>query len=112
MKETNHDYAGALTGNYFSNDCNGSFDSWHKFKSIWAGFVPEQYDDTYNFLFRFDVKKVARTYELELCFMLQRKGIYSHIRVKNITQEELDTEVRQWLKGRKKYMDSLWEGLD
>lgn len=113
LKKTNHDYAGGLTGNYHDGDCNGRFKSWDSFKSQWAGFGSEGgYDDTYHFLFRFDVSQSESNYALILCFLLQRKGIYIYIRIDNVSQRELDEQVRPWLIDRKKYMDTLWEGLD
>ena len=41
--------------------------------------------------------------------MLQRKGIYTHLYIENINQEQLDTEVKEWLKDRYKYMSKLWK---
>lgn len=115
MKVTNHDYQHCLVGNYFSNDVNGRYESWEEFKRVWLGFVDgdkdfEKYDDTYHFLFRYDINQYDDDpASLELCFMLQRKGIYSHIYVDNLTEEELNNEIPKWLKGRKQYLDNLWK---
>lgn len=40
--------------------------------------------------------------------MWQRKGIYSHFFIKNINKNELNTEVKLWLKGRWAYLEKLW----
>jgi hypothetical protein len=41
--------------------------------------------------------------------MLQRKGIYTHLFIKNIEQETLNVEVHQWLKDRSEYIKNLWK---
>lgn len=109
MKETKHDYQGCLMGNYYDSKCTGTYSSWDKFKSEHWGFCNDGFDDTYNFVFRYDIhKQKDENYKLELCMMLQRKGIYTHIYIENITQDELDTEVKEWLKGRYEYIKNLW----
>lgn len=112
---TDHDYQNCLVGNFYSRDVNGKFESWEDFKKEYLGFPAnndiEPYDDTYHFVFRFDIHPIHSKdglYELELCVMLQRKGIYSHLTIKNIDQETLDGEVRAWLEGRKQYLRNLW----
>ena len=109
MKETDHDYQGCLCGNFYNLDASGSFNSWIDFAKIHCGFCQSGFDDTYNFVFRYDVHKNDDRYILELCMMLQRKGIYTHLWIYNITQDELDTVVYDWLLGRKQYIDSLWK---
>lgn len=110
MKETNHDYQRCLVGNYYDRQCTGVYESWDEFKNNHFGFCGEEFDDTYHFVFRYDINKQKdENYELELCIMLQRKGIYTHHYIKNITQDELDTEVSQWLKGRAEYLKQLWK---
>lgn len=87
-----------------------SYESWDSFKDVWAGFGNSGYDDTYHFIFRYDIHKEKEDmYALELCVMLQRKGIYAHIWIKNITQNELNSEIFEFLKERKKYMNNLWD---
>ena len=110
MKETNHDYQGCLCGNFYDSDMSGRFESWGDFVKTHYGFCRQDgFDDTYHFVFRYDIHKNDDKYTLELCMMLQRKGIYSHLVIKNITQNELDTVVHDWLLGRKQYLDSLWD---
>lgn len=112
MKETDHDYQNYLSGNYHDGGMNFTRKTWNEFKKNWIGFKQTEYDDTYHFLFRFDIhKQDDENYRLELCFMLQKKGIYIHLNVLNITQSELDNEVREWLSGRKDYMDVLWKDV-
>ena len=110
MKETNHDYQGCLVGNHFSSDCTGIFDNWDDFKENFAGFINDKkWDDTYHFVFRYDIyRKGKGIYLLELCIMLQRKGIYVHEYIYNIDQELLDGEISKWLSERQKYLNKLW----
>lgn len=44
--------------------------------------------------------------------MLQRKGIYTHLNIRNINQETLDTDVKEWLRGRRNYMMELWKEVE
>lgn len=120
LKETDHDYAGAVNGNYYSNQPNQRYSSWEAFKTLWAGMHTdediEQFDDTYNFVFRYDILEFERDdsdetyFSLELCILLQRKGIYAHVRVDNIVQEDMP-EITKWLKGRKEYAMNLWKDI-
>lgn len=110
MKETNHDYHNCLVGNYYDSNCTGEFESWKDFKDIHAGFLSDGFDDTYHFVFRYDIhKQDDGNYTLELCMMLQRKGIYTHLFIKNIDDKTLNLEVQEWLKGRSNYIKTLWK---
>jgi len=109
MKETKHDYQNCLVGNFYDSKCTGQYSSWEIFKSTYLGFTSIGFDDTYHFVFRYDIdRQRGNNYCLELCIMLQRKGIYTHLYIYNIDQTTLDTEVKKWLKGRSEYMKSLW----
>lgn len=118
LRETKHDYHNCLVGNPSNSSVNGTFSSWDDFKKYHYGFATddptfEQYDDTYHFVFRYDIhKKDEDNYTLEICMMFQRKGVYSHLYVDNITAKELDTEVNLWLKGRLQYLKGLWSEID
>lgn len=118
LHETIHDYHNCLVGNPFDKGVNGTFNSWSDFKMYHYGFATndplfEHYDDRYHFVFRYDIhKQDDDKYRLELCLMFQRKGIYSHIYVSNISKEELNTEIKMWLQGRLKYLKKLWAEID
>lgn len=118
LKETNHDYQNCLCGNFYDIKTSGAFTSWDEFKKNYNGFAEndplfENFDDTYHFVFRYDIyKKREENYTLELCIMLQRKGVYTHIFIKNVTESELNGEVKTWLNGRLKYLKSLWKELE
>lgn len=110
MKETNHDYQNCLVGNYYDRDCTGEFSSWESFKSAFAGFCSDGFDDTYHYVFRYDINKQDDgKYTLELCIMLQRKGIYLHLYIYNIDNYILNTEVKKWLMERYEYIKGLWK---
>lgn len=109
MKKTKHDYQGCLVGNHYDARCTGTYNSWQMFKNEHLGFCSDGFDDTYHFVFRYDIhEKETGKYTLELCVMLQRKGIYTHLYIENINQHTLDTEVKEWLKCRYEYMSNLW----
>lgn len=112
MKETKHDYQNCLTGNFYDDKCTGQYNSWEEFKETHCGFQKEGFDDTYNFVFRYDIyKQKDNNYCLELCMMLQRKGIYTHLYIYNIDQNTLNTEVKEWLKDRYNYIKKLWNEI-
>lgn len=109
LNETDHDYQNCLVGNYYDSKMSGEFHSWEDFKDTHLGFTPEGFDDTYHFVFRYDVhKQEDGNYSLGLCMMLQRKGIYTHLYIRNIDKKTLYFEVSEWLKGRSEYLKKLW----
>jgi hypothetical protein len=109
LKETNHDYQNCIMGNFYDIKCTGQYSSWEEFKNNHLGFTSERFDDKYHYVFRYDIYKHDNgLYELELCVMLQRKGIYTHLHIYNIDQTTLDTEVKEWLRNRYDYIKSLW----
>lgn len=112
MKETNHDYQSCLVGNYYDSNMTGKFSSWNDFKETHLGFTSKGFDDTYHFVFRYDIhKQDDGNYTLELCMMLQRKGIYTHLFIENIDQTTLDIDVNVWLHDRSEYLKSLWKEI-
>lgn len=109
MKETKHDYQNCIMGNFYDSKCTREYECWEDFREIYLGFNSTGFDDRYHFVFRYDIdKKSNELYQLELCIMLQRKGIYTHIYINNISQDILDTEVKSWLKSRYDYIKKLW----
>lgn len=116
IKETRHDYQGCLMDNFYDIEGKSSceFNNWEDFKERFTGGFSDKnnfrnYDDTYNFVFRYDIdKKEDNTFSLELCIMLQRKGVYIHNFINNIDEKTLNTEVKEWLKGRCNYLKLLW----
>lgn len=102
MREIVLDNQKYLRENYQEGGYNFTRRSWNEFINNWLGFNAGEYNDAYLFLFKFDIRKQDDgNYRLELCFMLQKKRIYLHLDVLNITQNELDSEVKEWLSDRK-----------
>lgn len=117
LKETKHDYQNCLVGNYYDKNCGATFNSWEEFKKEHYGFFDatknNNFDDTYNYVFRYDIyKNNDDLYTLELCIMLQRKGVYNHLYIKNIDEKLLNTEIKEWLKKRHDYIKELWKEID
>lgn len=110
LQETKHDYQRCLVDNFYDGECNGEYNSWDDFKNIHFAFSQEGFDDRYHFVFRYDIhKQDDNRYMLELCIMLQRKGIYTHLYIYDIDRNTLNTEVEEWLKYRGKYIKDLWK---
>lgn len=113
LRESKHDYQNCLVGNYYDSNMSGTFKSWDGFVETHLGFRENDFDDTYHFVFRYDIHKQENgEYRLEVCMMLQRKGIYTHLNIRNINQETLDTDVKEWLRGRRNYLMELWKEVE
>ena len=111
LKETKHDYQNYIVGNFYDSKCTGQYSSWEEFKNTHSGFDSSEsgFDDRYHYVFRYDIhKQKDGLYYLEVCMMLQRKGIYTHLHIYNIDHTILNTEVKEWLKGRYDYVKNLW----
>lgn len=107
--EVNHAYYCNL-GNYYSNGCGHSYESFRDFMSEWGNT-----DMDYNLLFRWDWKcenldddESPTGYDsLEIFWMLQRKGAYLFCEIKVTKKDEqavIDFLIPRW-----EYMKSLWE---
>lgn len=113
LKETNHSYY-CSDSNYYVNGCQNfgrcEYDSWENFKKEWL--CPgDLLDDDLNHVFRFDIKENdlnPKHYDLWLFFILQRKGIYRPVLIKNISDKDM-SEIEGFLKDRWEYMKKQWE---
>jgi hypothetical protein len=122
LRETKHSYY-CSPNNYYVGNFNGEnhgrceYDTWPEFKKEWLSEREDEsrLDDDYNHVFRFDIlekrdsetdKPIGR-YSLWLFFILQRKGIYRPVRVKEITKEDM-AEIEQFLKDRWQYLKNQW----
>lgn len=111
LKETKHDYQNCIVGNFYDSKCTGQYSSWEVFINSHLGFDGSEsdFDDRYHYVFRYDIhKQKDGNYYLELCVMLQRKGIYTHLHIYNIDHETLNSDVKEWIKGRYNYIKNLW----
>lgn len=113
LKATDHSYY-CSESNYYvggrENYGRCDYDSWDDFKQEWLD-PGDLIDDDYNHVFRFDITKSEETpgrFDLWLFFILQRKGIYRPVWVKNITQGDIP-EIKNFLEDRWEYMKNQWK---
>ena len=99
------------TGNYFSNEVNGEFDTMTDFLAEF-----KDADIDMNYMFRFDIKprddentETGREYA-EIFLMLQRKGIFKPCYVKHINEEEA-IQFSEYAKKHWEYTQKLWSPL-
>lgn len=109
LYKTEHDYAGCIPAIY--NRLTGTFETWQDFKIEHFGFDDIdtlKWDDTYNFVARYDIFESGNSFRLELFIILQRKGLITKIYIDYIAPEDYE-EVIEWLNDRSKYIQSLWK---
>ena len=122
LKETNHAYY-CSENNFYVGNRNGEnfgrcdYDSWEDFKAEWLGLGEDKLalDDDYNHVFRFDIlekrdretDKPLGNFELWLFFILQRKGIYRPVWIKEIAENDMH-EVTSFLEERWQYLKKQW----
>jgi hypothetical protein len=120
-KETNHNYYCSDT-NYYVGNYNGEnygrcdYNTWQEFKEAWLN-EDLTIDHDYNHCFRFDIKplydsetdeELKDRFSLCLYFMLQRKGIFRPVAIKEITQNDI-SEIEQYLRDCWEYIKKQWE---
>lgn len=116
LKETNHSYYCSDSNYYvdgYDNFGLSEFESWEEFKEEWLD-DDGQLDNDLNHLFRYDICKQedyeeesTDGYMLKLYFILQRKGNFVPVHVKNIEEKDMP-EIESFLKQRWEYMKSQW----
>lgn len=112
--EVDHPYY-CNEGNYYAPGTDQPF---HVYES-WADFFDEEGDSDLdmNLLFRWDWQKADPEGEswgnekerLMLYWIGQRKGLYRWTEI-HVTEAD-EPAVREWLTGRMKYLQRLWEPL-
>lgn len=113
LKATDHSYYCSESNYYVGGRDNYGrcdYDSWTDFNQEWLD-PGDLIDDDYNHVFRFDItrsEEISGRFDLWLFFILQRKGIYRPVRVKNITQGDIP-EIKIFLKDRWEYMKNQWK---
>lgn len=111
VSATDHSYY-CEDSNYYQSGVAGHFDSWKEFKENWLDIT---FDDDYNHCFRFDINEqeddddgsLKGVFDLHLYFMLQRKGAFIPVLVKNIKEEDLP-EINEFLAARWDYLKKQW----
>lgn len=113
LKATNHSYYCSDTNYYvhgLRNHGRCDYDIWADFKEEWLD-PGELIDDDYNHLFRFDIHEESENpghFNMELFFILQRKGIFRPVFIREITSEDI-VEINDFLKDRWEYLKNQWE---
>jgi hypothetical protein len=118
LEETNHSYYCSDT-NYYVGNHNGEnygrcdYDTWRDFIEEWGS-----YDNDLNHVFRFDIlpktdedgEDIEGEYSLMIFYILQRKGIFRPIWIKNIEQSDME-EITIFLTDKWEYIKNQWHEL-
>jgi len=101
-----HDYY-CILHNRNSNDAYHEYDTWHEFYLEWGDM-----DLDMNLLFRWDIKpkKEAQHYTMEIFIVLQRRGIFIPILIKDIQEKDL-TQILDFLIPCAKKLQNIWKPL-
>lgn len=116
LEQTNHAYYCSSSNYYVGGPDHGqeSFESWKDFTSEWCYYVDGQLeiDRDLALCFRYDMyERNNKTFELELFFILPRKGNYVPVTIKEVHEEDLP-EINQFLSKYKQYLFNLWDEID
>jgi hypothetical protein len=117
LKETSHSYYCSESNYYVNGHSNFGRSDYEDFKSFiddWSisdGVI----DWDYNLCFRYDIKQKHDSetdepidgFELWLFFILQRKGIYRPVCIKNLKQEDMH-HLEMLLNSQWEYMKRQW----
>jgi hypothetical protein len=121
LKPTNHSYY-CNDANYYVGNVNGEnhgrceYETWEDFKDSWLG-KDLSIDHDYNHCFRYDIVKqydsktdIEREdkFSLKLYFILQRKGNFIPVTIKEITEEDMP-EIENYLTSCWEYLKTQWE---
>lgn len=114
LEKTNHNYY-CNDSNYFGSGSYSEYDTWQEFKADW--FISDgRIDHDYNHCFRFDIDNIYDSetgavcegrYSLHLYMMLQRKGWFKPVMVKEIYESDMK-EVEQYLGECWEYLKQQW----
>ena len=111
--EVKHPYY-CSESNYFDRGYSSQYNSWEEFLELEGDNDPDL-----NFVFRWDWKTYnapdsdeydpdePETNEFQVCYVLQRKGIYRPVTVK--VNREDEPKIREWLKSKMELMKEVWE---
>ena len=85
---------------------------WGDFKEEWLGIGDDSLgiDSDLNYCVRFDItqNEDSGAKDLWLFFLLQRKGIFSPVQVRNIKDSDMP-EIEKFLKRQWKYIKKMWK---
>lgn len=120
FKPTEHSYYCSESNYYvdgYENFGRCEYCSWEEFKDDWLdnGLL---LDDDLNHLFRFDIcneeddeGEPTGKLQLWLFFILQRKGIYRPVWIKEIQKSDMP-EIEKFLEKRWEYMKKQWQEVE
>jgi hypothetical protein len=121
LKSTAHSYY-CSESNYYVGNYHGEnygrcdYDTWGEFKEAWLD-DNLWIDHDYNHCFRFDINPhrdfetddiIQEKYSLKLYYILQRKGIFRPVFIKEISETDMP-EIEQYLSDCWDYLKSQWE---
>ncbi|MGG2091294.1 hypothetical protein AB1283_00825 [Bacillus sp. S13(2024)] len=121
LKATNHSYYCSDSNYYIGNSYGENFgrcvyETWRDFKEAWLN-EDLTIDHDYNHCFRFDInphrdyetdKEIEGKFSLDLYFMLQRKGIFRPVHIKEIAESDMP-EIEKYLSACWNYIKGQWE---
>lgn len=123
LQATNHSYYCSENNFYVGNSKGENFgrseyETWEEFRDEWLGEDGVSIDVDYNLCFKFDIiqKRDPDTddlidgFELWLFFILQRKGIYRPVWIKNISEKDMPY-IENFLKIQFEYMKNQWKEI-
>nr|DAM14524.1 MAG TPA: hypothetical protein [Caudoviricetes sp.] len=123
LQGTNHSYYCSESNYYVGNSKGENFgrseyETWEDFRKEWLNPDGVSIDIDYNLCFRFDIiqKRDLDTddlidgFELWLFFILQRKGIYRPVWIKNIYEKDMPY-IYNFLKMQFEYMENQWKEI-
>lgn len=115
LKVTDHPYYCSETNYYVGGSNNfgkSEYDSWSDFKEEWlhSGDDSLDIDSDLNYCVRFDItqNEDSGAKDLWLFFLLQRKGIFSPVQIRNIQDSDM-AEIEKFLKRQWKYIKKMWK---
>lgn len=122
LQATYHSYYCSET-NYYVGNHNGEnfgrseYDTWEEFKEEWLD-KDGTIDCDYNLCFRYDITQnrdeetdePIEGYRLWLFFILQRKGIYRPVWIKNIGEGDM-AELEKFLQHQWNYITGQWSEI-
>jgi hypothetical protein len=99
--------SGASDSNYYSNETREDYKTWQDFYNEY-----HDADIGMNLIYRWDVfEKTPESYGLNIFMIMQRKGIYKPIGIKNIEEKDV-YQIKKMLKRHFYYLVNMWNPLN
>lgn len=93
--------------NYYSNESSETFNTWNDFMNEWG-----DADEDMNMVFRWDVslkddEKPSNGYQMNVFYMLQRKGNFYPVTINYISEADLP-QILEMITKWGEYMKKVW----